>query len=120
MENPTYNPPYFWVEPSKQRSTFGILSVCFATTIICVWSTIHLNVPFIRHTRTRRFFLQVSWMVVALLAPEALLYLAMNEKAIATGLMKRALVSHPRLAKPGMLARAYNYIRAKLKDVSVP
>jgi len=88
--------------------------------LICVWSTLHLNIPSKRHTPTRRFFLQVSWMVVALLAPEALLFLAINERIDATVLMKRALDSHPRLAKPGMRARIYNYIRAKLKHVSVP
>jgi len=59
-------------------------------------------------------------MVVALLAPEVLLYMAINERFDATRLMKRALEFHPRLAKPGMLARVYNYVRAKLKDVSVP
>jgi len=59
-------------------------------------------------------------MVVALLAPEVLLYLAITEWLDATKLMKRALESHPHLAKPGMLARIYNYIRAKLKHVSVP
>jgi len=59
-------------------------------------------------------------MIVALLAPEVLLYLAINERISAADLMKKTLKFHPRLAKPGMLARVYNYIRAKLKDVSVP
>jgi len=59
-------------------------------------------------------------MVVALLAPEFLLYLAINERINAAKLMKRTLDFHPRLAKPGMLAHLYNYTRAKLKDVSVP
>jgi len=58
--------------------------------------------------------------VIALLAPEVLLYLAINERVDATKLMRTALAFHPRLAKPGMLARVYNYLRAKLKDVSVP
>ena len=43
-------------------------------------------------------------MVVALLAPEVLLYLAINERIDATNLMKTALEFHPRLAKPRMLA----------------
>jgi len=59
-------------------------------------------------------------MVIALLAPEVLLYLAINERIDATTLMKRTLEFHPRLAKPGMLARVYNYTRTKLRDVSVP
>ena len=136
MENPTTNattpgdPPYLWIGQPKQRTTFGILSVCFTTTIICVWSTIHLNIPSRRHSPTCRFFLQFGWMVVALFAPEVLLYLAINEWINATALVKRTLAFHPHLAKPGMLARVYNYIRelnrvynytrAWLKDVSVP
>jgi len=70
-------------------------------------------------------------MVVALFAPEVLLYLAINERIDATTLLKRTLAIHPHLAKPGMLARVYdsiraklnyvyNYIRAMMKDVSVP
>jgi len=58
-------------------------------------------------------------MVVALFAPEVLLYLAINERIDATILVKRTLAVHPHLAKPGMLARLYNYIRVKLKNVSV-
>ena len=126
MENPTTNtttpsnPPYLWIGEPKQRTTFGILSVCFTTTIICVWSTLHFNIPPNPHTPIRRVFLRVSWVVIALLAPEVLLYLAINERVDATKLMRTALAFHPRLAKPGMLARVYNYLRAKLKDVSVP
>jgi hypothetical protein len=128
MEIPTTNtttpsnPPYLWIGQPKQRTTFGILSFCFTTLIICVWSTLHFNIPTKRHTATRRFVLQVSWMVIALLAPEFLLYLAINERIRAGTLLKKALEFHPHLAKPpGMLARMDNYIRgrAKSKDVSV-
>ena len=59
-------------------------------------------------------------MVFALLAPEVLLYFAVNERIRAGALLKRVLELHPDLAKPGMLARMYNYFfgRAELKDVS--
>jgi hypothetical protein len=59
-------------------------------------------------------------MVIALLAPEVLLYLAINERVNAARLMKTAQKFHPGLVKPGMLSRVYRYIRAKLKDVSAP
>src|SRR5258706_6814159 len=126
MENPTNNtttpsnPPYLWIGEPKQRTTFGILSFCFSTLIICVWSTLHFNIPTRRHSATRRVFLQLSWMVFALLAPEVLLYLAVNERISAGILLKQALKLHPHLAKPGMLARIYNYFcgGAKSKDVS--
>ena len=59
-------------------------------------------------------------MFIALLAPELLLYLAMNERIITGVLLKEVLELHPHLAKPGMLAGMYNWIRggAKLRDVS--
>ena len=114
------NPPYLWIGEPNQRTTFGIFSFCFSTLIICVWSTLHFNIPVRRPTAIRRLFLQVSWMVFALLAPEVLLYLAVNERIRAGVLLKQALKHHPHLAKPGILGRMYNYFcgRAKSKDVS--
>lgn len=58
-------------------------------------------------------------MVIALLAPEVLLLLALIERAGATSLVKTAQEFHPDLVEPGMLSRGYKYIRAKLKGVSV-
>ena len=126
MENPATNttipsnPPYNWMGEPRQRGTFGIISLCFSTMVICIWCTLHFNVPTRRYTVTRRFFLQVSWMVFALLAPEALLFLAINERIVAGVLLKKVLRFHPHLAKPGMFTRIYNWIRgrAESKDVS--
>jgi len=59
-------------------------------------------------------------MVLALIAPKVLLYLAINERINAAFLVKKTLASHPQLAKPGMLTCIYNYIceLANVKDVS--
>jgi len=59
-------------------------------------------------------------MVIALLAPEYLLYLAINQTTDVAYLVKKTLASHPRLAKPGMLTCIYDYIREIIrpKDVS--
>ena len=114
------NPPYLWEGEPKKRGTFGIISFCFSTLIICIWSALHFNIPIRRYTATRRLFLQVSWMFIALLAPELLLCLAINEMISARVLLKKVLKFHPHLAKPGMLARVYNWIRGRAgsKDVS--
>ena len=57
-------------------------------------------------------------MVLTLLAPELLLYLATNERISAGISLKKALKFYPRLVKLGKLA--YNRIRgrAKSKEVS--
>jgi hypothetical protein len=118
------DPPFLWVEEPKQRSTFGIFSLCFSTLIVCVWSTVHLNIPTARCSSTRRFFVQVFWMLIALLAPEVLLFLAMNQRIRASALVKEAVECLPSryLAKPGILARVYSYVlgRAKSGHVSAP
>ena len=63
-------------------------------------------------------------MIFALFAPEILLYFAINERITAGVFQKKVLESHPHLAKPGMLARVYNWIRRQgvhhwiRKDVS--
>ena len=105
----------------KQRGTFGIISLCFSTLIICIWSTLHFNIPIRRYTATRRFFTQVWWMLIALIAPEVLLFLAINERITAGALVKKVLKFHPHLAKPGMFTRIYNWAlrgRAEAKAVS--
>ena len=110
MDNPATNttapsnPPYLWVEEPELRGTFGIISFCLSTLIICIWSTLHFNIPTKRYTETRRFFFHVFWMFLALLAPELLLFLAINERISAGTLLRKVLKFHPRLAEPGMLA----------------
>ena len=44
-------------------------------------------------------------MILALLAPELLLFLAINERVSAGTLLKKVLGVHPHLAKPGMFDR---------------
>jgi len=113
-------PPYLWVPEPKQQGTFGITSLCLSTLVICIWSTLHFNVPTKHHSDTRHFFFQVLWMIIALLAPELLLFLAINERIIVSILLKKVLDLHPHLYKPGMLAGVYSWIRggAKWRDMS--
>ena len=114
------NPQYLWMGEPKQRGTFGIVSFCFSTLIICIWSTLHFNIPIRRYTITRRFFLQVLWMILTLLAPEGLLYLAFNERMTAGILLEKVRKHHPHLIKPGLRARMEDWIsgRVKWQDVS--
>jgi hypothetical protein len=62
-------------------------------------------------------------MILALLAPELLLFLAINERISAGILLKKALKFHPHLAKRGMLAsntheRAESIESTESKNVS--
>ena len=61
-------------------------------------------------------------MFIALIAPEALLYISIHQRIDAGALEKKAMKCLPsqQRAKPGMLARIYKYIfgQVKLVDVS--
>jgi hypothetical protein len=124
MENSATNtptssdPPSSWVAEPKQRGTFGIISLCLSTLLICIWSTLHFNIPTRRCTATRRFFFQVFWMFFALLAPELLLYSAINERISAGNLLKKVHEFHPHLKRPGMLTSIYNWIRGRVNVCS--
>ena len=122
MDNPATNtttpgsPPYLWEAEPTRRGTFGIISFCLSTLLICIWSTLHFNIPIRRYTATRRFFLQLFWMILALLAPELLLFLAINERISAGILLKKVLGFHPHLAEPGMFDR---YIPGRAESTNV-
>ena len=104
------NPPQIWMPEPKQRGTFGIISLCFSTLIVCTWNNPHLNIPTKRYSAIRRLIIQVSWTLVAFCAPELLLFLAINELVNASTLLKAVLDVHPHLAEPGMFARMYLYL----------
>jgi len=108
-----------WVPEPTQRGTFGIISLCLNTLIICIWSTLHFNVPTKRHSNTRRFFIQVLWMFITLLAPEVLLYLAINERIKAGILLRKALKFYPHLEKPGMFVSVCHWVRGRVKSKDV-
>ncbi len=58
-------------------------------------------------------------MFIALLAPEVMLYLAINERITAGVLLKKVLKFYPHLAKPGMFTRMYNWIRGRAESKGV-
>lgn len=60
-------------------------------------------------------------MFIAVIAPEALLYIAIHQRIDAGALEKKAVKSLPsqQRAKPGMLARIYRYILGQVRSVDV-
>jgi hypothetical protein len=70
-----------WVSEPDTRGTFGILSACVATTLLCVWTALHLNVPLPSETRWHwygsiRFWRKTFWLFLGLLAPDLVVYTA--------------------------------------------
>ena len=64
-----------WRSSPNTRSTLDILSTCIITLLLCVWTAVHLNISqpaSVWRPRLRKF----GWLVLALLAPEIVVYTA--------------------------------------------
>jgi len=122
MENPANNtatpgdPSFLWKPEPTQRGTFGIFFFCFSTLIICVWSALHFDIPATRipiDKLTYKIFIPVFWMVVAVIAPEALLCAAINQRVDAEILMAKVV------AEPTILARLFYFVTRRAKPDAV-
>ncbi|RSM09198.1 hypothetical protein CEP52_004258 [Fusarium oligoseptatum] len=102
-----------WEPEPTQRGTFSILSICLITLSLCVWTAVHLNIPS-REERSqneppgassekwsrKRFrwaaqtFRKAGWMILGILAPELVLFTALQQFWDATAL--RNLPLEPR------------------------
>lgn len=56
------------------RGTWDILSSCVLTLILCVWTSLHLNVPKQNNTFWDRFKTKALWVIIGVLAPELVVY----------------------------------------------
>jgi len=58
-----------WHPEPLRRGTFGLLSSCLITMGLCVWTSVHLNLPE-PGKRNRQFWRKALWLVYGLFAPE--------------------------------------------------
>jgi Zn-dependent protease len=63
-----------WVDDPSGRGTWNLLYSCGFTLVLCVWTSIHLNVP--------------PWVVIALFAPEVVVLTAFQQWLTATCFLK--------------------------------
>ncbi|KAA8911410.1 hypothetical protein FN846DRAFT_440923 [Sphaerosporella brunnea] len=113
-----------WVPGSRARGTFEILYSCTFTLALCVYTAIHLNVPppEPHFTFLRR---KTKWALIALLAPELVLYTAWDQwnqargyRAQLNGLgeaLRDVLVLPAFPAQPHFATRTNPRVGAKLK-----
>lgn len=76
-----------WVSSPSVRGTTSILWSCISTLAACVYTALHLNVP--SNTGTWPVLrLKISWVLIALLAPEIVVYMAISQLSAAWELRK--------------------------------
>jgi hypothetical protein len=68
-----------WVQVPNVRGTSDILWTCLATTFLCTYTLLCLNVPSPRDTTFQLGLRRVKWMLLAILAPEIVLTYAAGQ-----------------------------------------
>jgi hypothetical protein len=77
------NSTVVWQSEPATRGTFDILSTCLITLTLCVWSSIHLNLPRNERGRQQTFWHRFRWLIYGLLAPEFLVLMAWTQRQAA-------------------------------------
>lgn len=67
-----------WLPEPTQRGSWGLLSTCLTTIGLCVWTTVHLNIPGHKHTK-RHFWTKLGLAALGLFAPEIVTFYAFEE-----------------------------------------
>jgi hypothetical protein len=68
-----------WVDDPSGRGTWNLLYSCGFTLVLCVWTSIHLNVPPPRESAWLGWRRKLKWVVIALFAPEIVVFTAFQQ-----------------------------------------
>jgi hypothetical protein len=79
LGNTTVLAPTGWHPEPRLRGTFSILSSCLITMSLCIWTSVHLNVPEHRKEHLQKYR-RLGWMVLGLLAPEIVVWNAWEQR----------------------------------------
>lgn len=61
---------YSWYAPPTLRGTIDIVWGCLSTLFVCVWASLHLNIPAATDSMTTHTLRKLKWMGVAVVLPE--------------------------------------------------
>lgn len=79
-----------WEAEPATRGTFTILSTCVITLSLCVWSSVHLNLPGNDQDGWPRFLRRLCWITGALIAPEYLILTSWDQRQKAKSILMQA------------------------------
>lgn len=72
-----------WQSEPTTRGTFTILSTSLITLVLCVWSSIHLNLPGFGPIPLSAFVRRLQWIAIGLFMPEVLVTTARGQYHLA-------------------------------------
>ena len=78
-----------WMPEPNHRGTWGFLYSCLFTIVLCVWSTLHLNIPGPKDSQKRQWLRKIKWVFIGIFATELVVYCAMQQYYIARRVRNR-------------------------------
>ena len=73
LGNSTVLPAAGWHPEPQTRGTFSILSSCLITMSLCIWTSLHLNLPEHKKEHLQKYR-KLGWMILGLIAPEMVVW----------------------------------------------
>ena len=84
-----------WKPDPSHRGTYNILSTCFVTLGLCIWTAIHLNIPEYRGSWRRQVGRKIGWMTLGFIAPELVAFTAFQQYRTARSLTEKMKYHFP-------------------------
>jgi hypothetical protein len=79
MGNTTVFPAARWHPEPRTRGTFSILTSCLITMSLCIWTSLHLNLPEHKKEHLSKYR-KLEWMMIGLIAPELVVWNAWEQR----------------------------------------
>lgn len=104
-----------WEPEISTRGTWGLIQTCVLTLGLCIYSAFHLNVFDPKSTWWAELLVRAKWLLVALLAPEFIVFnaWAQRRQAIRIAMMLRKRSGQEE--GDSWIARLWKYTRGKYK-----
>src|SRR5215469_3661058 len=68
-----------FVSQSGSRGTIPLIHGCLSTMVLCTWNALHLDLPADDESSWTKILRKTKWMMIAIIAPEAISVLALRE-----------------------------------------
>ncbi|RDL35312.1 uncharacterized protein BP5553_07243 [Venustampulla echinocandica] len=104
-----------WVPEPNRRGTWDLVQSCVLTLGLCIYSAFHLNVFHRECKWWIRFLVQTKWLVVALLAPEFIVFNAWAQRRQAVRIAKMLRKRSGQEEVGSWFTRLCKYFRRKLR-----
>src|SRR3954453_9953041 len=107
-----------WHPEPNQRGTYSVISECIATLVLCVWATVHLNIPEQgkKLAQTRR---KLLWILAGVFVPEIVVWIAWDQNREARALYKEVKLALGQKGPAGLQERVKLWARHVALEIGV-